>query len=195
MTLELQYLKKGKEVTPERWKVCSTKYKWEVHYKDECPVFRYYITSGAPNPVNLSLWCDICRTRGQHHSEYFYLLQIYIQNLKKLFYNFYRSVGDDDKNFWSYDLMMDHTADSYRLQDEGHTHEEKGKHTGLGGFQGWVGGAGWGCDQITCHNYVWVGHFMRDCQNPMKTYNYCKSFDHVIEERLILIVIMHEKRN
>lgn len=32
--------------------------------------------------------------------------------------------------------MMDRTVDSYRLQDRGHAHEEKGEHAGGGGFQG-----------------------------------------------------------
>ena len=91
-----------------------------------------FLTSGAPNLVNLSLWCELCKPWDQHRSEDYYLLQKYIHTLKHLFCNFCRSIGHDEKNCQSYELMMDRTADSYRLQAKGHTHEEKGQHAGQG---------------------------------------------------------------
>lgn len=67
LTLELQDLNKGKETISEVW---CTKSNEEGHYKDQCPMIRDYLVSGALNLVKLGLWCEICRTRGQHHSKY-----------------------------------------------------------------------------------------------------------------------------
>lgn len=61
LTLELQDLKKGKEFRPEISKVWCMTCKAEGHYKDQCPIFRDYIATGAPNLVNPGLWCEICR--------------------------------------------------------------------------------------------------------------------------------------
>lgn len=73
LTLQLQDMKKSEEVCDEVW---CTKSKVEGHSKKKCPIFINYIVSGAPNPLNdgSNLWCDICRTRGEHHFEDFYLL-------------------------------------------------------------------------------------------------------------------------
>lgn len=113
LTLELQDLKKDKETKLEVW--CK-KCKEEGHYKDEFPVFKDYLASGVHNQLNPGLWCNICRERGQHHSDDCYLLQKYVQTLKQIFCNFCRSIGHDEKNFQSYYLMMEHIVDSYRLQ-------------------------------------------------------------------------------
>ena len=48
ITLELQSLKKGKEVREEIW---CTRCRTEGHSKEQCPVVAQYLASGAPNPL------------------------------------------------------------------------------------------------------------------------------------------------
>ena len=48
ITLELQSLKKGKEVRKEVW---CTRCITEGHSKEHCPVFAQYLASGSPNPL------------------------------------------------------------------------------------------------------------------------------------------------
>ena len=56
MTLQLQYIKKGKEYHNDLW--CT----WchaDDHTKDTCPTFQNYLLSGAPSPLSCAgiLWC------------------------------------------------------------------------------------------------------------------------------------------
>jgi len=44
-------------------------------------------------------------------------------------------VGHDERNYQSYDLMMEHIVDAYILQAGGHTCKELGKNASQGGFQ------------------------------------------------------------
>lgn len=66
-------MKKSKEVHEEVW---CTKLKSEGHCKEQCPLFRNYMASGEPNPLNdqSSLWYDICRSRGENCVNHCYLL-------------------------------------------------------------------------------------------------------------------------
>ena len=48
ITLELQSLKKGKEVREEVW---CTRCQTEGHSKEQCPVFAQYLASGTPSPL------------------------------------------------------------------------------------------------------------------------------------------------
>ena len=66
LTLELQDMKKSEEVREEVW---CTKCKSKGHSKEQCPLFRNYMTTEAPNPLNgrSSLCCEICKSRGEHH--------------------------------------------------------------------------------------------------------------------------------
>ena len=68
--MELQYLKKGKEVRPDmRSEDWCIKCKVEGHYKDQCHVYHDYLTAGGPNPLKSepsagpstesSVWCSI----------------------------------------------------------------------------------------------------------------------------------------
>ena len=63
ITLELQSLKKGKEVREE---VCCTICKTEGHLKEHYPVFAEYLVSSAPNalPQIGGIWCEIYRQVG-----------------------------------------------------------------------------------------------------------------------------------
>ena len=48
LTLQLQDIKKGKEVRDEVW---CTKCRTEGHSREHCPIFVEYLASGAPNPL------------------------------------------------------------------------------------------------------------------------------------------------
>ena len=48
LTLQLQDIKKGKEVREEVW---CTKCRIEGHSREHCPVFAEYLAIGAPNPL------------------------------------------------------------------------------------------------------------------------------------------------
>ena len=48
LTLQLQDIKKGKQVREEVW---CTKCRTEGHSKEHCPVYAEYMVSGAPNPL------------------------------------------------------------------------------------------------------------------------------------------------
>ena len=62
MALELCNMKKGKNGRKVVW---CTQCRIEGHDKEQCPVVRNYLNTGAPNPFNPSvLYCEICRTIG-----------------------------------------------------------------------------------------------------------------------------------
>ena len=64
MDLELRNMKKGKSSREED--LC-TRCRTEGHDKEQCPAVRNFLNFGAPNPFNPSvLYCEICRTTGQH---------------------------------------------------------------------------------------------------------------------------------
>ena len=48
LTLQLQDIKKGKEVREEVW---CTKCRTEDHSRENCPIFAEYLASDAPNPL------------------------------------------------------------------------------------------------------------------------------------------------
>ena len=64
-----------------------------------------------------ALWCMICQIGGNHATDNYHLLQKYMENSQKLFYNFCRLVGHDECTCRSYELMMDRTP-TYRAQAE-----------------------------------------------------------------------------
>ena len=67
MALELRDMKKYKTSREEVW---CTQCRTEGHDRDQCPVVRTYLNTGAPNQFNPGvLYCEICRTTGQHHLE------------------------------------------------------------------------------------------------------------------------------
>ena len=58
MALELRDMKTGKAIHEEVW---CTRCRTEGHDKEQCPVVRNYLNTGAPNPFNpVILYCEIC---------------------------------------------------------------------------------------------------------------------------------------
>jgi hypothetical protein len=53
---------------------------------------------------------------------------------------------------------------------------------------------GKGQGQIICYNCAQPGHLARDFHNPCTNCNYCNSFDHVIEECLVLLAKLQKKQ-
>ena len=124
ITLELQSLKKGKEVRKEVW---CTRCRTEGHSKEHCPVFVQYLASGAPNPLPQTggLWCEICRQAG-HRPEDCHMLQKYTKTPKNLYCTFCSSVGHDDSHYCALDMMMERTQDVYAMQSEQQNHPARG---------------------------------------------------------------------
>ena len=72
MALELRDMKKGKTDWEEVW---CTQCRTEGHDKEQCLVIRNYLNTGVPNVFNPQvLYCELCRTTGQHRPKNCYLL-------------------------------------------------------------------------------------------------------------------------
>ena len=154
---------------------------------------RNFLNSGAPNPFNPQvLYCELCRTTGQHRPEDCYLLQRYGQVPKNPYCKFCKSIGHNEDECCSYDLMRERTYDTYQVQNEGQSNDGYGYHGGASG-RGAFGGrgrggmAGRGRGQVVCYNCNQARHLVRDCRNPTTTCQYCQAVDHVIEQCLQLI--------
>ena len=105
MALELRDMKKGKYTHEEVW---CTYCKTEGHDREQCPAVRNYLNTGAPNPFNPAvLYCEICRTTSQHRPEDLYLLQRYVQVPKNPYCKFSKSVGHNEDECRSFDLMRE----------------------------------------------------------------------------------------
>lgn len=187
-------MNKSKEVREEVW--CPN-YKSEGQSKEQFPLLGNYVASGAQNPLNVrsSLWWEICKSRHEHRPEDSYLLQKYVKTPRNLYCKFYKLVGHDENHCQYYELMMEHTDDAYRMQEEEHRNEDNGHCISWGGYQGrgLGGGAGWGHGKIIFYNCDQPWHFASDCQNPTTECKYCKYFDHVIKECMVLMEKMKEK--
>ena len=116
MALELRDMKKWKSTREEVW---CTRCRTEGHDKEQCPTLRNYLNTGAPNLFNPNvLYCEICRTSHQHRLEDCYLLQRYVQVPKNPYCKFYKSVGHNEDECRSFDLMRERTYDAYRVQND-----------------------------------------------------------------------------
>ena len=98
-------MKKAKAIREEVW---CTRCKTEGHDKEQCPTLRNYLNTGAPNPFNPNvLYCEICRRTGQHRPKDCYLLQRYVQVPKNPYCKFCKSVGHNEDECRSFDLMRE----------------------------------------------------------------------------------------
>jgi hypothetical protein len=114
LTIQLVDITKGKEKWEQIW---CTKCRTEGHHKDECPTFAEYMAAEAPNPLPRGGYCEICNKWG-HNLHDFPLLQKYQSTSRNLFYAFCKSVGNEDKYCFTFDLMRENTSDMYIIQEE-----------------------------------------------------------------------------
>lgn len=101
------------------------KCKSEGHDKYHCLVFPNYIVAGqlmhlrseaqAGPSAGRALWCVICEVAGEVAMNSCHLLKKIVQTLQQLSCNFCWSVGHDESNCRSYELMMDRTP-TYKVQ-------------------------------------------------------------------------------
>ena len=73
---------------------------------------------GIPNSLPIGgPWCEICRTHG--HDPYHYIMMKKYQTLpKSTLCNFCKSMGHEDKDCQTLEMMKERTSDAYRMQDE-----------------------------------------------------------------------------
>ena len=103
-----------------------------------------YLNTGTPNPFNPAvLYCEICQTTGQHRPEHCHLLQRYVQVPKNTYCKFCKSVGHNEDECRSYDLMRERTYDAYQVQNEGQGNDGYGYRGGASN-RGAFGGRGRG---------------------------------------------------
>lgn len=65
--------------------------------------------------TRVPLWCAICQIVGKHTIDNCRLLQKFVQTRQQMFFTFCKSVGNDEQNCRSYELMMERTP-TYRMQ-------------------------------------------------------------------------------
>ena len=89
------------------------------HTKDTCLTFRNYLLSGALNPLSCGSvsFCRICQVYGNRHENCTYMHKM-VMKLASLYCTFYRSVGNEDKDCWDYDLLQEWTYDAYLVKGE-----------------------------------------------------------------------------
>ena len=180
MDLGLHDMKKGKATHEEVWCIhCRT----EGQDKDQCLALRNYLNTGTPNPLHPSvLYCEIYRTTGQHRPKDCYLLQRYVQFPKNPYCKLCKSVGHNEDECRSFDLMRERTYDTYRVHLDAQGNDGYGYQGGRGSFRGQGRGMPrGGRGQVICYNCNQEGHLACDCQNPTTTCQYCRAVDHVIE--------------
>ena len=103
------------------------------------------------------------------------------------YYKFCKSVGHNEDECRSFDLMRERTYDAYRVQTDAQGNDGygyQGGTPGRGNFRGRGRGGmpGRGRGQVIFYNCNQAGHVSRDCQNPTMTCQYCRAVDHVIEQ-------------
>ena len=94
------------------------------------------LESQAGPSAGPTLWCVICQLVGKHVTNNCHLLQKFIQTPQQIFCNFCQSVGHDEGNCQSYELMTDKTP-AYRVRVETRPMDQD-----VGGAQGEYQGHG-----------------------------------------------------
>ena len=126
LCLEMQSLKQDRAPLPEACEeVWCIKCKGQGDDKDHCPVFANYLARVGPMLLRIevqagpsvapALWCAIYQIGGKHTTDNCHLLQRYTQTPQQLFYNFCKSVGNAERTYCNYELMMDQTP-AYMMQ-------------------------------------------------------------------------------
>jgi hypothetical protein len=106
---------RGKEKREVVW---CTLCRIEGHHKNECPNFAQYMETGVANPFPTGgPWCDICKMHGYgpYHCP---MMQKYKIVPKSSYCIFCKSVGHDDKDYGTMELMRERNSDTYKVQVE-----------------------------------------------------------------------------
>jgi hypothetical protein len=99
--------------------VWCTTCRTEGHHKNECPTFTQYMAAGMPNPCYQQEDYGAKSVRNQGHDPYHCpMMQKYQTVPKSSYCNFCKSVGHDDKDCRTMELMRERTSDAYRVQAE-----------------------------------------------------------------------------
>jgi hypothetical protein len=133
-----------------------------------------------PFPIG-ELWYEICETLG-HDPYHCPMMKKYQTMPKSTFCNIYKSIGNEDKDSRTLEIMKERTSDAYRMQDELMTGQHAQQYNNAqqftmppqynqvpqyntpctenqgnrGGFRGGGhgrGGFGRGKGPVTCHNF------------------------------------------
>ncbi len=124
LTIEICNMKKGKEIREKIW---CTKCKTEGHDKKQCLALRNYLNTRVLSPFNNNiLYCEICRVTGHNRPKDCYLLQRYVQVAKNPYCRFFKSLGHNEDERRSFNLMMERTQDAYQVQADVHGHNGYG---------------------------------------------------------------------
>jgi hypothetical protein len=139
-----------------------------------------YLVTGAPNTLPGGGYCKICK-KWDHHPTECPLLHKYQSTPRNLFYNFCKSVGHEEKDCRTFNLMSECTSDMYKIQKENiavgggglqynnqrgfnpGNRENFGRGRGRGNFG--IGGRG----TIICYNCNQPRHLACDFSNPCTT--------------------------
>ena len=70
--------------------------------------------AGSSGPA---LWCDDCRVAGLHNTNHCPRLAVYVPEVKQQWCRFCRSIGHDEQNYRTYDLMIDR-GNLYSVQSD-----------------------------------------------------------------------------
>ena len=118
LTLQFQDIKKGKEHHEEVW---CTRCHMEGHLKDQYLDFQNYLLSGAPNPLSYGgmPWCHIFQVYGHRYEDCGYMQKMVVNSVN-LYYTFCRSIGNEYKDYHTYDLIQDIIIDMYYVKGEYH---------------------------------------------------------------------------
>jgi hypothetical protein len=73
---------------------------------------------GLPNPLPIGgFWREICKTH-RHDPYHCPMMQKYETVPKNTFCNFCKSLGHEDKDFQTLEVMKERNLDAYRMHDE-----------------------------------------------------------------------------
>jgi hypothetical protein len=107
--------KKSKDKLEVIW--CTT-CRTEGRHKNEFLAFAQHMAVRMLNPLpTRGLWCEICKKLSQD-PYHFPMMQKYQTVPKSSYFNFCKSVGHDDKDCRTMDLMRERTSDAYRVKEE-----------------------------------------------------------------------------
>jgi hypothetical protein len=111
LTVQLNQNKSREKIEVMYFTLCRS----EGHHKNECPKFAQYLGVGMPNPFPTGgPWCEICKTNG-HDPYHFPIMLKYKKESKSTFCNFCKSVGNEDKNCRTLELMKERTSYAYMM--------------------------------------------------------------------------------